>query len=507
MSTQQEDRVLVSLCCSKLVDVLPVIQLSNFLDSFLVRRSEAEWVAKYIEKTSEVPKLKQLSRHYPDVKTRQRAEPLSYTFSELRKEVARERAIAASDDIAKCIEAQDMDKYLELIKACVEETEALTAATTDECVDVDVVTDTMIASIDAQGINALRVIPTGLDPLDSEVGGLEPGIIYVLASLINLGKTYLALKVAETARAFGYKVGFYSLEMPSGHIVNRTLCVRYKLDADQYVKRLQPEASVKSGENRVQWYRRLLVERNDLLQKDSCTGKVYVRSADDEPINPRRIAADIKRLDLDLVIIDAAQDLTDNKNSKERTPGIYNALRELNGVAMGSKPVPILCTVQLDSEVEKKNLTKGNLTRVAWGQAFAQKAGVLMTMLGDRSTGDRDVLIEKNREGTVGKPFKVRMMFPFVDIIAEEVSALNITFDDMEMVDDVSDLDRALEEADKALQEREEESVVTHPTHSRVDYEEPSPEGDSPHSRETPYQARVRLRSEKKKFKVKGFRR
>lgn len=70
-------------------------------------------------------------------------------------------------------------------------------------------------------------IKTGIDSLDRALGGgLYPGL-YILGAISSLGKTALALQVADTIAAAGHPVFFYSLEMGRYEMLCRSLAREY----------------------------------------------------------------------------------------------------------------------------------------------------------------------------------------------------------------------------------------------------------------------------------------
>lgn len=74
----------------------------------------------------------------------------------------------------------------------------------------------MLAKI--EGGESGRFIPTGYERLDKRLdGGLYSGL-YVMGALSSLGKTTLALQIADSIAKAGTDVFFYSLEMAAEEI-------------------------------------------------------------------------------------------------------------------------------------------------------------------------------------------------------------------------------------------------------------------------------------------------
>jgi replicative DNA helicase len=69
-------------------------------------------------------------------------------------------------------------------------------------------------------------VPTGLPELDSLLGGLQPGAVYILAARTSVGKTALALSMADYQVRAGIPVGFCTLEMSALQLVERLVSMR-----------------------------------------------------------------------------------------------------------------------------------------------------------------------------------------------------------------------------------------------------------------------------------------
>jgi replicative DNA helicase len=69
-------------------------------------------------------------------------------------------------------------------------------------------------------------VPTGLHELDVLLGGLQPGALYILAARTSIGKTALALSMADNQVRAGIPVGFATLEMSALQLVERLVSMR-----------------------------------------------------------------------------------------------------------------------------------------------------------------------------------------------------------------------------------------------------------------------------------------
>jgi replicative DNA helicase len=81
---------------------------------------------------------------------------------------------------------------------------------------------------DSKGLTG---VPTGFRELDKLTAGLHPGNMIVIAGRPSMGKTALAMNIAENV-AIDYQipVGVFSLEMSSEELVKRMLCSRARVN-------------------------------------------------------------------------------------------------------------------------------------------------------------------------------------------------------------------------------------------------------------------------------------
>lgn len=85
----------------------------------------------------------------------------------------------------------------------------------------------MITSDETAGVRTL----TGLADVDRITGGLWAGDVTVLAAATSVGKTALALTIADAATQDGTPVLWISLEMPRTQLINRLVAMHTGLDA------------------------------------------------------------------------------------------------------------------------------------------------------------------------------------------------------------------------------------------------------------------------------------
>ena len=94
------------------------------------------------------------------------------------------------------------------------------------------------------GINAfldpskrIKGISTGFTKLDEKTGGLHAGDLFIMAARPSMGKTALALNIAQhvaTQRRTAQTVAIFSLEMSQESLLTRMLCAAARVDSQKF---------------------------------------------------------------------------------------------------------------------------------------------------------------------------------------------------------------------------------------------------------------------------------
>ncbi len=80
-----------------------------------------------------------------------------------------------------------------------------------------------IAQERAKGGPRLTGYPSGVEALDAKTGGIQPGIVTIVAARPGMGKSSLGLSIADGASAAGFGVHLFSLEDTEESYADRTL--------------------------------------------------------------------------------------------------------------------------------------------------------------------------------------------------------------------------------------------------------------------------------------------
>lgn len=81
----------------------------------------------------------------------------------------------------------------------------------------------------------LRGLPTGLEPIDRVIGGLQPGRLTILFARPGHGKSALAFQIARHDARLGHRALLFSLEMTAKAVLHRLACAQAGLDTQTVV--------------------------------------------------------------------------------------------------------------------------------------------------------------------------------------------------------------------------------------------------------------------------------
>ncbi|HLX93054.1 MAG TPA: replicative DNA helicase [Puia sp.] len=189
-------------------------------------------------------------------------------------------------------------------------------------------------------------VPTGFASLDHVTYGWQPTDLIILAARPSVGKTAFALNLARHAALHKQKatpVGFFSLEMSAGQLVQRILSAESEIWLEKIARGRLQEHEMKQ-----------LYAKG--IQK-LATAPIFID--DTAALNIFELRAKCRRLknkhNVGLIIIDYLQLMSgtgENRNTN-REQEISRISRDLKGLAKELQ-VPIIALSQLSREVEKR---------------------------------------------------------------------------------------------------------------------------------------------------------
>lgn len=236
-------------------------------------------------------------------------------------------------------------------------------------------------------------IETGYSMLDRVLGGLQPSDLIILAARPGMGKSSLALGIADNAAKRGKNVVIFSLEMSKEQFAQRLTAMRTSIDSHRIrLKKVHDE----------EWSR-ILDEVNDLSQREIHIDDTAAQSVDALRREARRLHM---RKPLDLVVIDYMQ-LMSGKGDKREQEIAYIS-RSLKAMAKELN-VPVLALSQLNRGVESRADKRPMLSDLRESGSLEQDADAVLFIYREdyyQEDTDRqniaDIIIAKHRHGSTG---------------------------------------------------------------------------------------------------------
>jgi replicative DNA helicase len=248
----------------------------------------------------------------------------------------------------------------------------------------------------ADSPHAVPGISSGFVDLDDLTWGFEPGQLIIVAGRPSMGKTALALNLAEhVAVNLKVPVLFVSLEMGHMEIADRLLSSRSGVDGHN----LRTGRGL--GHDQVKALGRAFQELGQ--------GQILI---DDTPTrNMLQIAASARRLrhrkNIGLIMVDYIQ-LIDSEDSRDsRQEQIAKISRQLKALAR-ELPVPVIALSQLNRAVESREDRRPRMADLRESGAIEQDADMVLLIhrpeyydVNDQP-GIGEVIVAKNRNGRTG---------------------------------------------------------------------------------------------------------
>lgn len=197
-----------------------------------------------------------------------------------------------------------------------------------------------------RGPNELSItgIPTHFMDLDKMIGGFSPSNLMILAARPAMGKTALALNIAEhVCFKNSVPVGIFSLEMTADQLLHRIICSQSEVESDK----------IKTGSLNGSEYQRIVAAVNYMQS--------HVMVIDDTPgIKITDLRARARRMKethkIGFLVIDYLQ-LLSGSGSVRSVENRQNEISEISRmlkILARELNIPILCLSQLSRKVEER---------------------------------------------------------------------------------------------------------------------------------------------------------
>jgi len=256
---------------------------------------------------------------------------------------------------------------------------------------------------------ALTGTPSGFKDLDDITGGFQPGNLIILAARPAMGKSALALNIAQNATLGKgtegrgpVPVAVFSLEMSQVEIAHRLLGAEAKISGD----------ALRKGQVKSEWRR--------VLQASEKLSKAPLWIDDSSDLGIHELRAKVRRLkgrvpELGLVIVDYLQLMRADDLAENRVLQIGAISRGLKLLA-GELGIPVLALSQLSRRLEERHDKRPMLSDLRESGSIEQDSDVVMFIYRDEvynkdedgaedytsNAGKAELIIGKHRNGPIG---------------------------------------------------------------------------------------------------------
>ncbi|MFO0872765.1 MAG: replicative DNA helicase [Phycisphaerales bacterium] len=246
-------------------------------------------------------------------------------------------------------------------------------------------------------------VGTGYHELDEMTSGLQPGELIVLAARPSMGKTALALNLAENIAIENRPVAVFSLEMSRQQLVQRLICARSGVDGHRFRRGMLTNED----------YQRLLAACGELSQApiliDDTPGLTLLQLRS----KARRLK---ERFNIECVVIDYLQLMSAGARVESRQIEVSEISRGVKAMARELR-VPVVCLSQLNRAAEQREGHRPRMSDLRESGSIEQDADVVMMLhredyyhAGDLhwsaanqdKIGVAELIIAKQRNGPTG---------------------------------------------------------------------------------------------------------
>lgn len=237
----------------------------------------------------------------------------------------------------------------------------------------------------------LRGVPSGFSDLDNTLAGFQKSNLVILAARPGIGKTALALNIAQHVAVVEKRpVGFFSLEMSKEELVDRLLVAQADIDAWRLkTGRLDDEDFTKLSDAMG-----MLAEAPLFIDDTPALTVLEMRT------KARRLQVDTG---VELLVVDYLQ-LVYGRRLENRVQEVSEISQGLKNLARELK-IPILAISQLSRAVEQRGSKRPQLADLRESGAIEQDADVVMFLWkeDEDNTENINMDIAKHRNGPLGQ--------------------------------------------------------------------------------------------------------
>jgi replicative DNA helicase len=238
---------------------------------------------------------------------------------------------------------------------------------------------------------------TGFTDFDEKTSGLQAGDLIIIAGRPSMGKTTLAMNIAENIAINGDKpVAVFSMEMPGDSLAMRMMSSLGRID----------QHKVRTGQLEEDEWPRLTSALHILAET-----QLFI---DDTPaLTPTEVRSRARRLTRDqgqlgLIVLDYIQLMQSPSSGENRVQQISDISRGLKALAKEMN-VPVVALSQLNRNLEQRPNKRPVMSDLRESGAIEQDADLIVFIYRDEvynedspDKGIAEIIISKQRNGPLG---------------------------------------------------------------------------------------------------------
>ena len=239
-------------------------------------------------------------------------------------------------------------------------------------------------------------VSSGFSDLDSKTSGFQKGDMILIAARPSMGKTTLALNIAENAALKGGKsIAMFSLEMSKEQLSYKLLCSQANVDM----------LRLRTGDLQDKDWENIAKASGPLASAD-----IYIDDTAGTSIMEMRSKCRKLKMEhgIDLIIIDYLQLMSGSTQSESRQQEVSEISRSIKALAKEMQ-CPVIALSQLSRAPEQRADHRPMLSDLRESGSIEQDADIVMFLYRDeyynKETEDKNVaecIIAKQRNGPVG---------------------------------------------------------------------------------------------------------
>jgi replicative DNA helicase len=246
-----------------------------------------------------------------------------------------------------------------------------------------------------QSDSPISGLPTGFTDLDDMTSGLQSADLIIVAGRPSMGKTSLAMNIAENVAMKKLPVAIFSMEMPGEQLAMRMLASMSRINTHK----------VRTGKLSDDDWPRITSTMSLLAQ-----APIFI---DDTPgLTPMELRTRARRLKrehgLELVLVDYLQMMQLFEGNENRATEISNITRALKNLAKELN-VPLIAMSQLNRSLEQRPNKRPVMSDLRESGSIEQDADVIIFIYRDEvynedsaDKGTAEIIIGKQRNGPTG---------------------------------------------------------------------------------------------------------